>query len=39
MADATASTPIDLVQRVYSTLDARVGAARERLGRPLTLAE
>jgi aconitate hydratase len=39
MADASASTPIELVEGVYSTLDARVGAARERLGRPLTLAE
>src|SRR5262245_66554962 len=36
---AEASTPIELVQGVYSTLDARVSAARERLGRPLTLAE
>jgi aconitate hydratase len=34
-----ASTPIELINAVYSTLDERLGAARERLGRPLTLAE
>ena len=34
-----ASTPIDLIQGVYATLDERVGAARERFGRSLTLAE
>jgi len=34
-----ASTPIELIQGVYATLDERIGAARERLGRPLTLAE
>jgi len=34
-----AETPIELVQKVYSTLDARLGAGRERLGRALTLAE
>ncbi len=39
MSHPTASTPIDLVKRVYGTLDDRIGAARERLGRPLTLAE
>ena len=33
------STPIELVNRVYSTLDERVGIARRRLGRPVTLAE
>ena len=35
----SASTPIDLVQRVYSTLPERVELGRRRLGRPLTLAE
>jgi len=35
----SASTPIELVNRVYSTLDDRVGIARKRLGRPVTLAE
>ncbi|MGI9623906.1 MAG: aconitate hydratase [Acidimicrobiales bacterium] len=34
-----ASTSIELIQGVYSTLDERVGAARERFDRPLTLAE
>ncbi len=34
-----ASTPIELIENVYSTLDERVGAARERYGRDLTLAE
>jgi aconitate hydratase len=34
-----AETPIDLVQGVYATLDERLGAARERFGRSLTLAE
>ncbi|MDE0236499.1 MAG: aconitate hydratase, partial [bacterium] len=34
-----ASTPIELIENVYSTLDERVGAARERFGRDLTLAE
>jgi aconitate hydratase len=34
-----ASTPIELIQGVYATLDERIGAVRERLGRPLTLAE
>jgi aconitate hydratase len=32
-------TPIELIQGVYSTLDQRLGALRQRLGRPLTLAE
>jgi aconitate hydratase len=36
---AEATTPIDLVRGVYATLDERVGAARERLGRALTLSE
>ena len=35
----TATTPIELVERVYSTLPERVAAAREKFGRPLTLAE
>ena len=34
-----ASTPIELIEGVYATLDARVGAARRRFGRGLTLAE
>ena len=34
-----ASTPIELVQGVYATLDQRIGEARTRIGRPLTLAE
>jgi len=32
-------TPIELIDRVYSTLDERVGNFRQRLGRSLTLAE
>ncbi|HEX2699196.1 MAG TPA: aconitate hydratase [Acidimicrobiales bacterium] len=32
-------TPVDLVDTVYGRLDARLVAAREALGRPLTLAE
>ena len=34
-----ARTPIELITGVYATLDKRIGAARERFGRPLTLAE
>ena len=34
-----ASTPVELIEGVYSTLDERVGRARERFGRPLTLSE
>ena len=34
-----ARTPIELIKRVYATLDDRVSMGRERLGRPLTLAE
>ena len=34
-----ASTPIELVKGVYATLDRRIGEARIRFGRPLTLAE
>ena len=33
------STPIGLIQDVYSTLDDRVAAGRRRLGRALTVAE
>ncbi len=32
-------TPIELINAVYGTLDERVGAFRQRMGRPLTLAE
>ena len=35
----SASTPIELVERVYSELPARAALGRERLGRPLTLTE
>jgi aconitate hydratase len=35
----TAGTPLSLVEGVYSTLDARVAAGRERFARPLTLTE
>jgi aconitate hydratase A / 2-methylisocitrate dehydratase len=34
-----ARTPIELINGVYATLDERVGAARQRFGRSLTLAE
>jgi aconitate hydratase len=34
-----ANTPIELIQRVYSTLDERLSTGRRRLGRALTLAE
>ncbi|MEQ8716942.1 MAG: aconitate hydratase [Acidimicrobiales bacterium] len=33
------NTPIDLINGVYATLDERVAIMRERLGRPVTLAE
>ncbi len=36
---ATATTPMELINGVYATLDERVGAARDRFGRALTLAE
>ena len=39
MTETLASTPIELVNRVYATLPERLSQARERLGRPLTLAE
>ena len=35
----TASTPIELVRGAYARFDERIDPARERLGRPLTLAE
>ncbi len=35
----TATTPVSLIERVYSTLEERVAIGRRRLGRPLTLAE
>jgi aconitate hydratase len=35
----TASTPVQLVDQVYARLPDRVALGRERLGRPLTLAE
>jgi aconitate hydratase len=35
----SATTPIELVQRVYDTLPQRLATGRERLGRPLTLTE
>jgi len=35
----TASTPVSLVEQVYDRLRERVALGRERLGRPLTLAE
>ncbi len=34
-----ASTPIELVESVYATLDERIGQARQNFARPLTLAE
>ena len=35
----SASTPVELVQGTYAKFTERIDAARERLGRPLTLAE
>ena len=35
----TATTPVELVESVYSRLPERIAAGRERLGRPLTFAE
>src|SRR5690606_16694657 len=35
----SATTPLDLVDQVYARLPERVALGRERLGRPLTLAE
>ena len=34
-----ASTPIELIQGVYATLDERLEVGRRRMGGPLTLAE
>ena len=34
-----ASTPVELIEGVYATLDERVGRATKSFGRPLTLAE
>jgi aconitate hydratase len=39
MTTVSAGTPIELVNRVYGTLSERVALGRQRLGRPLTLAE
>jgi aconitate hydratase len=39
MSTVTATTPIELVDEVYGRLPARAALARERLGRPVTLAE
>jgi len=39
MAQVGPETPIELIEGVYTTLDERVGGFRQRLGRPLTLAE
>ncbi len=39
MMATTASTPVALVEPVYARLGRRVGAARDRAARPLTLAE
>ncbi|MEY2996476.1 MAG: aconitase, partial [Actinomycetota bacterium] len=39
MSTVTAGTPIELVNKVYANLPERVAIGRQRLGRPLTLAE
>jgi len=39
MSTVTAGTPIELVNKVYAALPERVALGRQRLGRPLTLAE
>jgi len=39
MASVSATTPIELVERVYATLPSNVEIARNRLNRPLTLTE
>jgi aconitate hydratase len=39
MASVSASTPIELVERVYDALPGNVQIARDRLNRPLTLTE
>src|SRR5512141_2123955 len=35
----TASTPVELVEKVYARLASRVAGAREQIGRPLTFTE
>ena len=39
MSSVSAGTPVELVNNVYSTLTERSALGRQRLGRPLTLAE
>ncbi len=39
MASVSASTPVELVERVYAALPGNVQIGRDRLGRPLTLTE
>ena len=39
MSTVSAGTPIELVNKVYATLPERVALGRQRLGRPLSLAE
>ena len=39
MAKVGPETPIELIRGVYATLDERIAAYRQRMGRPLTLAE
>ena len=39
MASVSATTPIELVERVYAALPGNVGIARDRLNQPLTLTE
>ncbi len=39
MADAGQSTPLELIERLYTQLPGRVDTGRQRLGRPLTYAE
>ncbi|MEM9565829.1 MAG: aconitate hydratase [Actinomycetota bacterium] len=39
MAKVGPETPIELINGVYATLDERIAAFRQRMGRPLTLSE
>lgn len=39
MSSISSGTPVGLVNNVYATLAERVSLGRQRLGRPLTLAE
>jgi aconitate hydratase len=39
MASVSATTPIELVERVYAALPGNVQIGRDRLNRPLTLTE